>query len=66
VLPKGFVRIRHFGFLSTRRRAALLPLCFQLLGASSQSKRGFGVGVFTVLMVLKPHLDDSNFEVTIW
>jgi hypothetical protein len=37
VLPKGFVRIRHFGFLSTRRRAALLPLCFQLLGASSQS-----------------------------
>jgi hypothetical protein len=36
VLPKGFVRIRHFGFLSTRRRAALLPLCFQLLGAALQ------------------------------
>jgi hypothetical protein len=35
VLPKGFVRIRHFGFLSTRTRAALLPLCFQLLGAAS-------------------------------
>jgi Putative transposase/Transposase zinc-binding domain len=34
VLPKGFVRIRHFGFLSTRTRAALLPLCFQLLGAA--------------------------------
>jgi hypothetical protein len=34
VLPKGFVRIRHFGFLSTRRRAALLPLCFQLLGTA--------------------------------
>ncbi len=32
VLPKGFVRIRHFGFLSTRNRARLLPLCFQLLG----------------------------------
>jgi hypothetical protein len=26
-LPKGFVRIRHFGFLANRRRAALLPLC---------------------------------------
>jgi hypothetical protein len=35
-LPKGFVRIRHFGFLANRRRAALLPLCFQLLGAVLQ------------------------------
>ena len=32
VLPPSFVRIRHFGFLAHRRRAALLPLCFQLLG----------------------------------
>ena len=32
LLPKGFVRIRHFGFIANRRRAALLPLCFQLLG----------------------------------
>jgi hypothetical protein len=31
VLPKGFVRIRHFGFLAHRRRATTLPLCFQLL-----------------------------------
>lgn len=31
VLPKGFVRIRHFGFFAQRRRAVLLPLCFQLL-----------------------------------
>jgi len=31
VLPKGFVRIRHFGFFAHRRRTALLPLCFQLL-----------------------------------
>jgi hypothetical protein len=36
VLPKGFVRIRNFGFLANRRRAALLPLCFQLLGAGPQ------------------------------
>jgi len=32
VLPPGFVRIRHFGFLAHRRRAALLPLCFLFLG----------------------------------
>src|ERR1035438_527928 len=31
VLPKGFVRIRHFGLFAHRRRAALLPLCLQLL-----------------------------------
>ncbi len=36
LLPKGFVRIRHFGFLANRRRATLLPLCFQLLGAVPQ------------------------------
>jgi predicted RNA-binding Zn-ribbon protein involved in translation (DUF1610 family) len=34
LLPKGFVRIRHFGFLANRRRAALLPLCFQRLGVT--------------------------------
>ena len=33
LLPKGFVRIRHFGFLANRRRATLLPICFQVLGA---------------------------------
>jgi len=38
VLPKGFVRIRHFGFLAHRRRATLLPLCFQVLGPISQSQ----------------------------
>jgi len=33
LLPKGFVRIRHFGFLANRRRAALLPRCFAALHA---------------------------------
>jgi hypothetical protein len=37
VLPKGFVRIRHFGFLANRRRATTLPLCFPLLGAVPQA-----------------------------
>jgi Putative transposase len=36
LLPKGFVRIRNFGFLANRRRAALLPLCFHLLGAAQE------------------------------
>ena len=31
LLPPGFVRIRHFGFLANRRRASLLPLCATLL-----------------------------------
>jgi hypothetical protein len=33
LLPKGFVRIRHFGFLANCRRSRLLPLCFGALGA---------------------------------
>src|SRR5208283_2865594 len=36
ILPKGFVRIRNFGFLASRKRATLLPLCFHLLGATPQ------------------------------
>jgi Putative transposase len=32
ILPKGFVRIRNFGFPANRRRATLLALCFDLLG----------------------------------
>jgi hypothetical protein len=30
-LPRGFVRIRFFGFLANRRRATLFPLCQRLL-----------------------------------
>jgi Putative transposase/Transposase zinc-binding domain len=30
VLPRGFVRIRSFGFLANRRRGKLLPLCLRL------------------------------------
>ena len=38
LIPKGFMRIRNFGFLANRRRAALLPLCFQLLGVSQETR----------------------------
>jgi Putative transposase len=33
VLPRGFPRIRYFGFLANRRRGLLLPLCRKLVGA---------------------------------
>lgn len=33
VLPRGFVRIRHFGFLANRHRETKLALCRELLGA---------------------------------
>ncbi len=36
VLPKGFVRIRHFGSLANRQRATTLPLCLQLLGSARE------------------------------
>ncbi len=38
VLPRGFVRIRNFGFLANRHRATLLPLCSQLLDSAPQSE----------------------------
>jgi len=36
VLPRGFVRIRSFGFLANRRRTLLLPLCQRLLSHQTQ------------------------------
>jgi hypothetical protein len=36
LLPRGFMRIRNFGFLANRRRATLLPLCFRLLSSSEE------------------------------
>jgi len=37
VLPRGFVRIRFFGFLANRRRTQVLPLCQRLLEVMSPS-----------------------------
>jgi len=33
VLPKGLVRIRHFGFFANRRRKTAIARCRELLGA---------------------------------
>ena len=37
VLPRGFMRIRHFGLLANRRRAASLAQCRQLLAVSASA-----------------------------
>jgi hypothetical protein len=37
VLPSGFVRIRHYGFLANRGRAVNLALCRTLLGVADSS-----------------------------
>jgi predicted Zn-ribbon and HTH transcriptional regulator len=39
VLPKGFVRIRHFGFLANRFRACRLALSRQLLASGSSTEQ---------------------------
>ncbi len=36
-LPRGFVRIRFFGFMANRRRTAMLSLCKNLLGYDPQA-----------------------------
>src|ERR1035438_10069713 len=40
LLPRGFMRIRNFGFLADRRRASFLPLCFRLLQPSDPPAAG--------------------------
>ncbi len=35
ILPSGFVKIRHFGFLANRNRSSALALCRQHLSAAS-------------------------------
>jgi Putative transposase/Transposase zinc-binding domain len=39
LLPRGFVRIRNFGFLANRQRNTLLPLCFNLLQSPIRHSR---------------------------
>jgi hypothetical protein len=38
VLPKGFVRIRFFGFLANRRRSTMLSQCRRLLAVQPESR----------------------------
>src|SRR5216683_5188193 len=41
VLPGGFVKVRHFGFLANRCRRDSVGLCRKLLAASSTQPEGF-------------------------
>ena len=43
-LPRGFVRIRSFGFLANRRRATLLTLCRRLLPENTRRHSSEAVG----------------------
>jgi hypothetical protein len=43
-LPRGFVRIRSFGFLANRRRALLLPRCRPLLATNPLPQPAAAVG----------------------
>jgi hypothetical protein len=38
VLPRGFVRIRHFGFLSARRRRQFIAVCRQVPAEGSRPR----------------------------
>jgi hypothetical protein len=49
VLPKGFVRIRHFGFLANRYRATLLPLAESLLTSAPAPDNSHKSGKATLL-----------------
>jgi hypothetical protein len=40
VLPRGFVRIRHFGFLANAHRERKLTLCRKLLGVQENQDSG--------------------------
>ncbi|MBN1571260.1 MAG: transposase, partial [Acidobacteria bacterium] len=38
-LPRGFVCIRFFGYMTNRRRTALLPICMELIGADCETEK---------------------------
>jgi hypothetical protein len=42
VLPKGFMRIRHYGFLANRCRQQKLACCHQLLGQATSPESSLG------------------------
>jgi Putative transposase/Transposase zinc-binding domain len=43
VLPSGFVKIRHFGFLSNRNRRSMLALCRKHLNAASCAQTNMSI-----------------------
>jgi len=51
VLPRGFVRIRHFGFLANRQRKVLLEICRSRLPQASLVFAGIETGTGLALLV---------------
>jgi hypothetical protein len=43
ILPPGFVKIRHFGFLANRKRSVQLYLCRKLLNAPAPAEPAPGI-----------------------
>jgi len=69
VLPKGFVRIRHFGFLANRLRASRLALGRQLLTSNGSTAEEVPAHEFrseTLFSLALPtlrHIDDGDSEI---
>lgn len=56
VLPKGFVRLRHYGILSCRIKKARMTLCRNLLGSRQYLSNLRGMNAEQVMMALY-HID---------
>lgn len=55
VLPKGFVRIRHYGLLACRCKKAKMTLCRNLLGCEQYISKLRGKTVAEKIMILYNH-----------
>ena len=64
VLPKGFVRIRHFGFLANRRRATLLLVVIghSLGGFLAGYEASHDSGITAVAMISAVNLGKLNAD----
>lgn len=52
ILPKGFVKIRHYGILANRNKKTKLPLCKKLTCTPSYRSRFAGLKTIDILCVL--------------
>lgn len=59
VLPQGFMKIRHFGFLSSRGKQLKLPKCKAMTNTILQSKRLSTEELLTKILGRKPNVCKS-------
>lgn len=52
VLPKRFMRIRHYGFLSNRNKKRSVQICIKLLGQSDQLPEAVNESIEQVMLRL--------------